>query len=695
MPLALLAASQRRGAAVLATRATCSGLPIPSTWTLLRNDKNTVLFRIQQATISTASPPSPLLATTHNATSEVVSSFGSTSNMSSSIPSTSTIHQFSPPTHSSTHEQHGTNHSKKVAPVFSSDSESEPFSDSEGSSDESSKTSSPTSFRYQKLRFTPELDAELIRLKALGKSWTSIGAILAIPPRSCHRRYATTLDPRLHDAKWTEERLALLDDLVSQGKPWGDIAATFGLNSDSCQAKWKSIAKPKDKDRNRQFDTLQSKLLLQLVEQHGDQDWKLIMRGFMTQMGSRDMAKVTPEQLKHQYLRLQRKPVHVWSLNDETLLIQHVLKHGTSQWESIAEKFKDNAHTPEQCREKWASMDMHSRSLKPKAWYKGEQGNFWRLWKRYGNDWAAIAAAIPRRTPAQVQAFFEQATAKFDREDPEKFQEQVEQVADRLSAYVTIVWKKEDSDRLWEVAEQCRKETGTGRIVWKEVAAKMHLGLSSDQYKHHHYYLRTVLEGGLSGLWSEKEVLTLERAVKEYGRDWKEISRRFFPRRNAKSLCHKYNTVMHRGNYISLEEYDALMSKVDQQEQEFMKRRSILSNDEMDEFEPNWKEVVRIMPGEWSEEQCRQAYEASFKNHLKSPWTDEQDQLLMDAIKLLGRKNWSGIAQQIPGKHTWECRLRWSELHEPNIKKASAVEEADVLSSSSAKESRIGSSSLS
>ncbi|KAG0338185.1 hypothetical protein BG000_004420 [Podila horticola] len=650
-----------------------------------------LLLRIQQATISTASPPSPLLATTHNASSEVLSSLGSISNMSSSIPPSPTIHQFSPPTHSSIQEQRGTNTNNPTLAV-SSDSVSEPSSDSEGSSDESSsfKTSFPTSYRYQKLRFTPELDAELVRLKALGKSWTSIGSILAIPPRSCHRRFATALDPRLHDAQWTKERLALLDDLVSQGKPWSEIAATFGLNSDSCQAKWKSIAKPKDKDRNRQFDTLQSKLLLQLVEQHGDQDWKLIMRGFMTQMGSRDMAKVTPEQLKHQYLRLQRKPVHVWSLDDETVLIQHVLKHGTSKWESIAEQFKNNAHTPEQCREKWASMDMHSRSLKPKAWYKGEQGNFWRLWKRYGNDWAAIAAAIPRRTPAQVQAFFEQSTAKFDREDPEEFQLQVEQVADRLSAYVTIVWKKEDSDKLWEVAEQCRRETGTGRIVWKEVAAQMHLGLSPDQYKHHHYYLRTVLEGGLSGSWSEKEVLMLERAVKECGRDWKEISRRFFPRRNAKSLCHKYNTVMYRGNYISLEEYDALMSKVDQQEQEFKKQRSNLSGDK-DEFEANWKEVARIMPGEWSAEQCRQAYEASFKSHLKTPWTGEQDQLLKDAIKLLGRKNWSGIAQQIPGKHTWECRLRWSELHEPIIKKASPVDDA----TDAPKESSIESSSLS
>ncbi|KAF9208262.1 hypothetical protein CPC16_011668 [Podila verticillata] len=654
-----------------------------------------MILRIQQATISTASPPSPLLATTHNATSEVLSSLGSTSNMSSSISSTSTIHPFPPPTHSSTQEQHGTNHTNKAAAASGSDSE--PPSDSEASSDESSKSSTSSSIspphRYQKLRFTPENDADIVRLKALGKSWTSIGSILAIPPRSCHRRYATTLDPRLHDAQWTPERLRLMDDLVSQGKPWTEIAATFGLNTDSCQAKWKSIAKPKDKDRNRQFDALQSKLLLQLVEQHGDTDWKVIMRGFMTHMGSRDMAKVTPEQLKHQYLRLQRKSTHIWSLDDETALIQHVLKHGTSAWGSVVEQLKGE-HSAEQCREKWASMDMHSRSLKPKAWYKGEQGNFWRLWKRYGNDWRAISTAIPRRSPSQVQAFFERSTSKFDQEDPELFQEQVEQLADRLSQYVTIVWKKEDSDKLWEIAEECRRDTGNGRIVWKEVAARMHLGLSPDQYKHHHYYLRTVLEGGLSGPWSEKEVQKLEKAVKEHGRDWKEISRRYFPRRNAKSLCHKYNTVMYRGNYISLEEYDALMSKVEQQEQEFKKSRNgslhnnnSNNNSQDEEFKPNWKEVARIMPGDWSEEQCRQAYETSFKNHLKSTWTSEQDQTLLDAFQQMGRKNWSGIASHIPGKQTWECRLRWSELHDPMNKEAKVVEATDAKESSSSIES--------
>ncbi|KAG0197136.1 hypothetical protein BGX28_009355 [Mortierella sp. GBA30] len=563
-----------------------------------------------------------------------------------------------------------------------SDSSGHDQDGSTSTTESSSRSTEPGLNKYRKPQFTPEIDQEILRLRKQGQSWATIGSVLGIPHRSCHRRYIAALDPGLHEL-WPEKKVQHLDDLVRQGKPWSEIAKILGMTSSNCQAKWKTIVRPKDSERNRQFDLLQSKVLLQLVEEHGQDDWKAVLRGFMMQLGGRDMAKVTPEQLRHQYYKLMRRPTQVWSLNEETALIQHVLKHGTGQWDMISQALRH--HTPEQCKEKWLSLDMNTKIPKEKAWYKAERGNFWRLWQRYGEDWKSIAGSLPKRTADQCEAFFKKETAGYTKEGPERFQEQTKRLAEQCSQYNSYVWKKEDSERLWVVAEECRARSPSGRIYWKAVAEELKMNLSPSQIKHHHYYLQTVREGGLAGVWTEQEIKTLERAVKEVGRDWVLISKKYLPGRNSKSVCHKFNNTRNKGSYISEEEYDALMNKVDVQEQEFKRAHNINGGNGRNSnggslFSPNWNEIARSMPGGlWTADDCRDAYEHSFKSHLKSKWTQEEDDALLTAAKSLGRKNWIGVARHVPGKDTWECRLRWAELQQPVLEKDSSDIEAKSI----------------
>ncbi|KAG0265535.1 hypothetical protein BG011_004563 [Mortierella polycephala] len=517
--------------------------------------------------------------------------------------------------------------------------------------------------KYNKPQFTPEMDRELLQLREQGHPWTTIGSIMGVPYRSCHRRYNTALDPQLHEL-WSQRTIERMDELVAQGKSWSDIAQDLGIRSSSCQIKWKALAKPKGMERNRLFDSLQSRVLLQLVEEHGEDNWSVVMRGFMMKLGGKDMSKVTPEQLRHQYYRLQRKSTHVWSLKEETALIQHVLKHGTGEWENISQALR--RHTPEQCKEKWTSLDMSTKKPKNKAWYRAERSNFWRLWQRFGTDWDTIANSLPKRRPIECEAFFNKATAKFSKDDPELFQKHVQDLADDLAQYKSHAWKKEDSKRLLVVSDQCRSKSG--RVNWDKVEKAMDLNLSASQYKHHHHYLMTIRRGGLSGQWTEDEVRILEGAVMKHGKKWVLISKTYLPSRNPKSVCHKFNMIQHKGNYKSEEEYDALMSKVDLQEQEFNRRQEKSGRPTLSvTFKPNWHEVARSMPGgTWTAEQCQSAYESSFKNHLKhAQWTAEQDKVLLAATRTMGCRNWIGVAKEVPGKDTWECRLRWSELQKP------------------------------
>ena len=45
---------------------------------------------------------------------------------------------------------------------------------------------------------------------------------------------------------------------------------------------------------------------------------------------------------------------------------------------------------------------------------------------------------------------------------------------------------------------------------------------------------------------------------------------------------------------------------------------------------------------------------------IKGPWTDEEDQILMDMVVKYGPSNWSQIATALPGRIGKQCRERYS-----------------------------------
>ncbi|GJJ73110.1 hypothetical protein EMPS_05468 [Entomortierella parvispora] len=558
-------------------------------------------------------------------------------------------------------------------------------SDSGHDSDDTLPKNKRKSFKRNP-EFTPEIDEEIIRLRTAGESWGMIASKVARPQRSCHRRFLALLDPSLQEF-WTPEKLTQLDQLVAQGKSWVDIGKEIGILSTSCQLKWRSLARTEPRGRNRQFDHVQSKVLLELVAEHGEDDWKLILRAFMIRLGGKDMAKVTTEQLRHQYYRLKRKPVNVWTVNDETAVIQHVLKNGPSNWETLSEALGADRHPPESCREKWLTMDMKVHQPKVRAWYKAERGNFWRLWLKFGSDWKTLSDSLYRRTPEQCEDYFRKATEKFDKGDPEKYANQLQSLAKEMSSYNTIIWKPEESDRLWAVAEECKSEAG--RVIWSKVAEKMNMGISAEQYKHHHYYLKLSRGNQVSnGPWTEEELQLLEKAVLEVGRKWKLVSKLYMPHRNSKSLCHKYQMLRIRGQHISPEDYDALLVRVDAQEEEHRRRYGLGeeaslsdSSDWSPSFTPNWERVAEAMPGRgWTPKKCKETYEGSFRTRINaSQWSEEDDLSLKKAVEELGRKNWIGVADRFTGKDAWQCRLRWSDLQEPIVKTRSVHSDGEDI----------------
>ena len=62
---------------------------------------------------------------------------------------------------------------------------------------------------------------------------------------------------------------------------------------------------------------------------------------------------------------------------------------------------------------------------------------------------------------------------------------------------------------------------------------------------------------------------------------------------------------------------------------------------------------------------------------VKGPWTKEEDAKIIELVGALGAKQWSKIAQQLPGRIGKQCRERWYNHLNPDIKREEWSREED------------------
>ena len=61
------------------------------------------------------------------------------------------------------------------------------------------------------------------------------------------------------------------------------------------------------------------------------------------------------------------------------------------------------------------------------------------------------------------------------------------------------------------------------------------------------------------------------------------------------------------------------------------------------------------------------------------PWTKEEDEQVMDLVRKYGPKRWTLIAKHLKGRIGKQCRERWHNHLNPEIKKTSWTEEEDRI----------------
>ncbi|CAL5192098.1 unnamed protein product [Lathyrus oleraceus] len=83
----------------------------------------------------------------------------------------------------------------------------------------------------------------------------------------------------------------------------------------------------------------------------------------------------------------------------------------------------------------------------------------------------------------------------------------------------------------------------------------------------------------------------------------------------------------------------------------------------------HWKKIAEFFPDR-SEVQCLHRWQKVLNPDLvKGPWTQEEDDKIVELVSKYGPTKWSLIAKSLPGRIGKQCRERWHNHLNPGIKK--------------------------
>ncbi|KAL9262469.1 Transcription factor MYB3R-3-like protein [Drosera capensis] len=83
----------------------------------------------------------------------------------------------------------------------------------------------------------------------------------------------------------------------------------------------------------------------------------------------------------------------------------------------------------------------------------------------------------------------------------------------------------------------------------------------------------------------------------------------------------------------------------------------------------NWKKIAEFLPQK-TEVQCLHRWQKVIKPDLiKGPWSKEEDQKIVELVAKYGPTKWSLISKSLPGRIGKQCRERWHNHLNPEIKR--------------------------
>jgi hypothetical protein len=93
----------------------------------------------------------------------------------------------------------------------------------------------------------------------------------------------------------------------------------------------------------------------------------------------------------------------------------------------------------------------------------------------------------------------------------------------------------------------------------------------------------------------------------------------------------------------------------------------------------NWEAVSMMIPGR-NKHQCATRFLKSLVPQIKKGrWSEEEDLALKTAVTSIGIGNWTKIAAQVPGRNDVQCRERWVNVLDPHTDRSPFTAEEDQI----------------
>ncbi|OHT03409.1 Myb-like DNA-binding domain containing protein [Tritrichomonas foetus] len=95
--------------------------------------------------------------------------------------------------------------------------------------------------------------------------------------------------------------------------------------------------------------------------------------------------------------------------------------------------------------------------------------------------------------------------------------------------------------------------------------------------------------------------------------------------------------------------------------------------------DPKWTEIVQFFPDKTYHQIVDRWAKVLNPNLVKGSWTGEEDALIMKWVTEHGPKDWGTLAEKLPGRISKQCRERWHNHLSPNVLKSNWSEQEDQI----------------
>ena len=97
------------------------------------------------------------------------------------------------------------------------------------------------------------------------------------------------------------------------------------------------------------------------------------------------------------------------------------------------------------------------------------------------------------------------------------------------------------------------------------------------------------------------------------------------------------------------------------------------------QYGEQWSLIASKIPNKTSV-QCMQKFKNSQRSAKKGNWSTEEDKILLDWVKIYGHTKWTECSKLIKGRCGKQCRERWVNILNPEVKKGNwSIEEQEKI----------------